>query len=159
MKNKYRQLIMERRSSKRYSVTEGVYAAFKSNRQLVGPVENICRDGLCFRYLADDDLVQGDRDGELILFSYNHGFYIDRIKCRIIRDVPDCNDPSFFDIDMKAMAVEFKGVDTETRNGISAFINRFGIDDAPPVMMPEMDGGMERENNFEYRQYMKVLNL
>lgn len=39
MKNKYRAAIMERRSSKRYSVTEGVYAAFKSNRQLVGPVE------------------------------------------------------------------------------------------------------------------------
>lgn len=34
-----------------------------------------------------------------------------------------------FDIDMKAM--EFKGVDTETRNGISAFTHPFGIDDSP----------------------------
>lgn len=131
MNNKYRHLVMERRNSKRYTVGEGFYAALRSDFQLLGQIENICSDGLCFRYLSDDNTVQKDNAGELIIFSYNQGFYIDNIKCRIIRDTSGRNDePSFIDLEMKSMAVAFNEMDHETREEINELIFRFATDDS-----------------------------
>ncbi|WP_027358813.1 PilZ domain-containing protein [Desulforegula conservatrix] len=154
MKTKYRQLTMERRSTRRYPVKEGMYAAFKSGRLLVGTIDNFCKGGLCFRYLDDLESASDDRSGELTLFSYNHGFFLDNIKCRIVRDEADNSDPSFIDISMKTLAVEFNDLDSYLSQGISDFINNFCIINHSPGHPGIRE---KREENHEYNQYMKYM--
>ena len=155
MKTKHRQLTMERRSSRRYPVQEGIYVAFKSGRLLVGTIDNICKGGLCFRYLDDGDLAADDRAGELTLFSYSHGFFLDNIKCRVVRTEFDNADPSFMDISMKSIAVEFREMDAEGTQGISDFIKKFGMSYAESISHPNSFN--EQEENHEYNQYMKYM--
>jgi len=154
MKTKYRQLTMERRSTRRYSVKDGMYVAFKSGKLLVGTIDNICKGGLCFRYLDDSESINDDKTGELTLFSYSHGFFLDNIKCRIVRDEADNTDPSFMDIDMKTLAVEFHELNAEGSHGVSDFINRFCITNDSYIYAGNRES---KEDNYEYNQYMKYM--
>lgn len=156
MKTRYRQLTMERRSTRRYSVKDGVYAAFSSGRLLVGTIDNFCKDGLCFRYLDEMDIGNNDQSGEITLFSYNQGFFLERIKCRVVRDVPSTKEPSFIDISMKAMSVQFQDLDSEKKNGISSFINRFCVREDLPEFVTE---NQKQDENYEYGQHMKYLRV
>lgn len=159
MKKKYGQLTMERRSTRRYSVKDGVYVAFSSGRLLVGTIDNICKDGLCFRYLDEAEDEKGDNAGEITLFSYNHGFFLDKIKCRVVRDEPTMAGPSFIDINMKAMAVRFGGLDSEVRKGISSFMSRFCIREDEPGLADVNRGEQEVTEYSQYMKYLKVVNI
>jgi len=154
MKTKYRQLTMERRSTRRYSVKDGMYVAFKSGKLLVGTIDNICKGGLCFRYLDDSESVADDKTGELTLFSYNHGFFLDNIKCRIVRDEADDTDPSFMNINMKTLAVEFNELNSENSQGVSDFIKRFCITNENHGYTGNRE---PMEDNYEYNQYVKYM--
>ncbi len=85
---------IERRKWTRFKVREGAFVAIKSDHYVVGPIHDISKDGFGFKYIGKKGQIHGPL--EVDIFFCGHGFYLQKVKAKIISDfiidkkVPRC---------------------------------------------------------------------
>ena len=82
---------IERRKQARFNVRDGAFAAVKSDDYVVGPIQNISRGGLAFRYIGKAGQLHESL--EVDIFFCGKGLYLQDVKSKTISD---------FNLDKKA---------------------------------------------------------
>ena len=76
----------ERRKTERFLPRDETYVALRPDFTKLGRLSNISKGGLSFQYIASKGESQGST--HLDLFTGNNGFYLSRLPCKVIYDIP-----------------------------------------------------------------------
>jgi hypothetical protein len=120
---------IDRRKHRRYQVQDGAFAALISGSNAkLGLINDICEEGLAFRYVVDDS----DQENECvhnsctldILFDAE-GYFLESIPCTTIWERPLQSEDSFSHLVLKKCSVHFGPLTSEQRAKLIYFINNF----------------------------------
>lgn len=75
---------IERRKQDRFKVMDGAFATIKSHHYVVGPIQNISRGGLGFRYIGKKGKIIGSL--EVDIFFCGKGLFLQKVKAKTISD-------------------------------------------------------------------------
>ncbi|MBU0986772.1 MAG: hypothetical protein KKH68_05910 [Proteobacteria bacterium] len=75
---------VERRQHKRFEVRKGIFAAVTSGLNKLGPIRDISKGGLAFRYVNGAEQLSGCFD--LDIFSKEIGFQVKKVPFEIVSD-------------------------------------------------------------------------
>ena len=71
---------IERRKHNRFKVRTGAFAAVTFDHNIVGPIDNISRGGLAFRYISEKEQIPEAL--EIDIFISGKGFYMQKIPSK-----------------------------------------------------------------------------
>jgi hypothetical protein len=74
----------ERRKQNRFKVRDDAFGYIKSDKDKIGPILDISRDGLAFSYLGKKGEIYGPL--EVDMFYSESGIYVQKLKAKIISD-------------------------------------------------------------------------
>jgi len=75
---------IERRKHKRFKVKGGAFASIQFDHYTIGPIKNISRDGLAFRYISEKEQIPISL--EVDIFASGKGFLMNKIPSKRISD-------------------------------------------------------------------------
>ncbi|MEN8188751.1 MAG: PilZ domain-containing protein [Thermodesulfobacteriota bacterium] len=93
----------ERRLHKRHRPFDGALAI---NHHTLGPIVDISKGGLSFRYLEEESLRQALL-GHLGIFLSSNDFLIDHIESKVVRDTLVANTSSFLSTHTRQCSIQF----------------------------------------------------
>jgi len=98
----------DRRKHRRFQLHDSAFVVFRApwpHSTKVGQIIDISRQGLAFRYIADEGWSNGSSELEIVLA--NHSFYLDKVPFKTISDSKTDNDVPFSSIEMRRSVVQF----------------------------------------------------
>ena len=104
----------ERRHHHRYKASDSLFAALRNQGEKVGPVFDISRGGLSFRYI-DDGAAQRGAD-RIDLFAPPLRLFLQGIPVRTVRDLPVENDNPFSSVQLRQRGLQFLRIDAVRRD-------------------------------------------
>ena len=87
---KSQELLVERRTHKRFYVRDDTFALFGSHSAKVGQIVDISKSGLAFRYVAG--AVESNGSFEIDIFLSDNSFYLEKIPVQTISDLETANE-------------------------------------------------------------------
>ncbi len=110
----------ERRTFKRFEVKEGAFASLRGPISKLGPIKDISRGGLAFRYI--DTGVRPDRSFDLDISQTDNGFHMKDVPCKNISDSEISNEYHFSSIKMRRLGVQFSELTLDQTSQLEYFI-------------------------------------
>jgi hypothetical protein len=114
---------IERRRSDRFKIMDGAFAAIKSDDYIVGPIQNISKDGLTFRYLGKSGQIQTLIEADI--FFSGMGFYIENLKLKCISDFRIDKKASNSSLSIRQCGMQFRELTNNQTSQINNFIQEF----------------------------------
>ena len=100
--------LSDRRKHRRFQVQDTAFVVLRTpwpHSTKVGQIIDISRQGLAFRYIADQGRSNGSSQLEIV--SADHSFYLDKVPFKTISDSQTDNDVPFSSIEMRRSTVQF----------------------------------------------------
>lgn len=97
-----------RRKHRRFQVQDTAFVVLRApspHSTKVGQIIDISRQGLAFRYIADEGRSNGSSELEIV--SADHSFYLDKVPFKTISDSKTDKDVPFSSIEMRRSGVQF----------------------------------------------------
>ena len=113
----------ERRKSDRFKVRDGAFAAIKPDNYIVGPIQDINRDGLAFRYLGKSGQIR--ESIEVDIFFSGMGFYLQNVRSKTISDFRIDKSAANSSVTMRRCAVQFWELTNNQTSQIDSLIQNF----------------------------------
>lgn len=118
----------EQRTYRRFQAPYGAVAAIRfQSRSIIGMITDISKGGLAFSYLGHNVYykVTPQKDVEIDLLCGAKGFYLDKVKCKIILDhiVPDENSSGF--LPTKKCRIQFADLTDFQESQLDFFIKNY----------------------------------
>ena len=114
---------VDRRRHKRFQVRDSAFVVLRApwpHFTKVGQIIDISRQGLAFRYIADEGRSNGSSELEILLG--NQSFYLDKVPFKTISDSKTDNDIPFSSIKMRRSGVQFGKLTPEQISQLKYFI-------------------------------------
>lgn len=144
---------LERREHNRFKVGTGAFAAL-TFYNIVGPIQNISRGGLAFRYISGEEQIK--KSSEVDIFISGKGFYMQKIPSKRISDFNIIKKRLYSSLTIKQCGMQFGELTNSQIYQLENFIQnhaekRFGKDrrqsDASKYIGPERRNGIERRQS------------
>jgi hypothetical protein len=114
---------LDRRECRRFRVRDGAFAAITDTHGKLGPIHDISLKGLAFRYLADDCPAQAAADlAHVQLLCRQARLRLDGLPAVLVADEALSSGPSFIDLKMRRVALQFGDLDPDQRHRLADFI-------------------------------------
>jgi hypothetical protein len=144
--------IVERRKHKRFKIRDGAFAAVK-DIYIVGPLQDISRGGLAFRYVDKGKKIHGL--SKVDIFFFGRGFYLREVPSETVSDFSlDKKDPCS-SIIMKRCGMKFKELTKKQTSHLEEFIQKYADrrsdKDRRQLKISQYDGP-ERRSGIERRK-------
>ncbi len=97
----------ERRRHERVTAPEGAYAVMMPGSNILGPVIDVSKGGLAFRYLSNTEASAMDKSAVSILFNRKR-FYLSMMPCDVVADVEADNDVPFSAVPVRRCSLRFR---------------------------------------------------
>jgi hypothetical protein len=118
----------DRRECRRFRVQEGAFAAVSASNGQLGQIQDISLKGVAFQYLATERAsARTDRPAEVQLLCREARLRLDGLPAVLVSDREHSVGPSFMDLKMRRMALQFGELDPEQRHRLADFIYRCAL--------------------------------
>lgn len=95
----------DRRSSRRFKVDEGAFAALSPESSIMGQLDDISKGGLSFKYIVHED-QSAEMEATHVFVGIN-GFYLEKMPYKVVEDVQVENNSSLSSINMRRRRLQF----------------------------------------------------
>ena len=119
--------LSERRKGKRFKAREGAFAVLYDGTNRVGPVVDLSKKGLSFRYIDDGKKV--DRATQLAIIVKGQGFYLRMIPACTVYDIEETPKVPFSAIKMRKRGVKFGRLTNYQVALLRYFLRNFTVHD------------------------------
>ncbi len=118
---------VEHRKHRRFQIRQGTYVALAPPYGKVGPVIDISRGGLSFRYV---DGKETTNESYIHIFLTEANFYLEKVPVKTILDfkIPDKSASS--SITMRRCGLQFKGLTHNQASQLKFFVENYSIGEA-----------------------------
>jgi len=114
----------ERREWYRFKVGEGAFVAIKSDHYVVGPIYNISKAGVGFRYIGKKEQIHGLL--EVDIFFCGTGFYLQKVNAKTISDFPIDKKASDSHSAIRHCCLQFCELTNDQISNLENFIKKYG---------------------------------
>jgi len=102
-------------------VPKGAFASITVDRKKTGPILDISRGGLAFKYIGNDEPFEGT--SELEMFHRDKYFRLKGMPFTIASDVELKNTNPFSSITMRRIGIQFGAISQNQREELDSYIN------------------------------------
>jgi hypothetical protein len=114
---------IERRKQDRFKVRDDAFVSIKSDRDTIGPIRNISRDGFAFMYIGKEGELYGPL--EVDMFYSGLGIYLQKLKSKTISDFKiDMKTPSS-NLAIRQCCVQFCKLTDDQISSLDNFIQKY----------------------------------
>jgi len=147
---------VERREHNRFKVRTGAFAALTSYN-IVGPIQNISKGGLVFRYISEGEQIP--KSLEVDIFIGGKGFHIQKIPSKRISDFNIIKKSLYSSLKIKQCGVQFGELTNSQISQLENFIQSYGEkrsgkdrrqSDASQYIGPQRRNGIERRKGLAW---------
>ena len=118
--------LSERRAGNRLKAVEGAAAVLYNDGYRVGPIVDVSRTGLSFRYIDDGEKI--DDATQLAIVVTGQGFYLRMIPIRTVYDIVEETNVAFSSITMRRRGVRFGRLTNMQTTLLSYFLKNYTVD-------------------------------
>ena len=143
---------VERREHNRFKVRTGAFAAITSYN-IVGPIQNISKGGLAFRYISEEDQIP--EWSEVDLFIGGKGFHMKKIPSKTISGFNIIKKSLYSSLTIKQCGVQFGELTNSQIYQLENFIQNYAEKRSGKDRRqsdPSQYSGPERRNGIERRK-------
>ncbi len=114
---------IERRKQDRLKVRSGAFVSIKSDKDKVGPIRNINRDGFAFRYIGEEGEIYGPL--EVDIFYVGSDLYVQKVKSKTISDFKTDKKVSSSSFAIRQCCVQFCELTDNQISHLDNFIQKY----------------------------------
>ncbi len=119
----------EKRKHPRYEAQYGAFAALEAPVGILGPLVNISRGGLAFKYINGNTLRAGE-SGELVIFSHNDGYVLKGVRYKTVSIAQLVEENPFSSISMQIIGIQFGALTQNQEDLLTVFIENHTLLDS-----------------------------
>jgi hypothetical protein len=118
----------DRRECRRFRVRDGAFAAIADTYGKLGPIHDISLKGVAFRYLDDErpPYAAAGR-AHVQLLCREARLRLDGLPAVLVADEALSPEPSFIELKMRRVALQFGDLDADQRHQLADFICRCAL--------------------------------
>ena len=113
---------IERRKQERFKVRSGAFVSINSDIDKIGPIRNISRDGIAFRYIGKEGEIYGPLEVDIFADS---GFYLQKVKSQTISDFKTNGKASTSSLAIRQCSVQFCDLTDNQISLLDNFIQQY----------------------------------
>ena len=113
------------RKFERFSAKSGTIVAIRPIPELLGEMIDIGFGGLSFRYIQAETTPQ--ESAELIILLPNRTFFLDKIPCKPVSDIPLYSENSFSSLPMRRCSIAFGPLIPSQQTQLEHFILNYTV--------------------------------
>jgi hypothetical protein len=144
---------IERRKRDRFKVRGGAFVAIKSDKDKVGPIRDINRDGFTFRYIGEEGEIYGPL--EVDIFYAGSSLHVQKVKSKTIADFKTEKKASSSSLAIRQCCVQFCELTDDQISSLDNFIQQY-VDRRTSINRRQLDdscfNGAERRGATQRRR-------
>ena len=143
---------IERRKQDRFKVGGGAFVSIKSDKDKVGPILDISRDGCAFMYIGEENQISGPL--EVDIFYAGSGLYMQKIQSKTISDFKIYKKAPRSSLAIRQCCMQFCELAEDQISHLEDFIQKYvdGHSDKDRRQFSDPNySGLERRNGIERR--------
>ena len=114
---------IERRRRDRFKVRSGAFVSIKSDKDTIGPIRDISRDGFAFRYIHEEGEIYGPLEVELL--NAGSGLYVQKLKSKTISDFKINKKAPSSSLAIRQCCVQFCELTDDQISSLDNFIQKY----------------------------------